>query len=107
MSFGWGPGPPCNKDHTEGDDQDMTPEQPVPAAVQKQSVNVAAIISLACGLLALLVLPILLGPVAVVSGIVGTTIASRTQGPGGRMSAAGIVLGGLATLIVVGSLGAL
>ncbi len=63
--------------------------------------NVAAIIALTCALLGLLVLPILLGPAAVVAGIVGHEQARRT-GRGMRVAMGGIVLGLLVLLIAIG-----
>jgi hypothetical protein len=95
--------------------QALTPEQqawhlghmaPPPPPV-KPGPNIAAIISLSSGLLAFLVLPILLGPAAVIAGVVGNTVAVRSKGPGGRMSAAGIVLGLIAVLIFLSRVGGL
>jgi hypothetical protein len=77
---------------------------PQPAAT-RPATNVAAIISLPCGLLAFLVLPIVLGPAAIITGVVGHTIAIKTDASGGKMSLLGLLLGVIATLVLVARLG--
>lgn len=68
--------------------------------VAKPAANVAAIISLSCGLLGLLLLPILLGPAAIIAGAVGHSVALKSNGPGGRMSIAGILLGAICCVVL-------
>jgi hypothetical protein len=69
--------------------------------------NVAAIISVASAVVALLLIPILLGPLAIIAGIVGVHQARREQRTGGTMAVVGIVIGIVATLLVAGRLATL
>lgn len=78
--------------------------QPVP----EPKVNVAGIVSLCTALLGLLGLVltiapivIVLGPTALISGIIGEQMAIRGHASGRAMSAVGLVLGALMTLFVV------
>lgn len=67
----------------------------------------AAIISVACGFLGLLLFAIFLGPVAVVAGFVGEHQARRGGRKLGRLALLGILLGAFCTLIGMTRLGLL
>ncbi len=76
------------------------PPQPPPPPRQP-ATNVAAIIALTCAVVGLVVLPILLGPVAIVAGMVGEHQA-RTEGRKlGKAALGGIVIGAVITLIAL------
>ncbi len=71
-----------------------------------RTTNFPALIGVVSGLVGFLVIPILLGPVAVVCGIVGYHLAARPDGPGHqRMAAAAVVVGALATLGALARMG--
>lgn len=69
-----------------------SPYSPQALPQQAAGPNVAAIIALVSGLVGILILPIILGPVALISGVVGHSVA-RHRGVGEKMSLAGILLG--------------
>lgn len=84
-----------------------TMTEPQQANVPVPPTNVAAIISISSALLSLLVIPALLGPIAVIAGFVGVHQARHEGRTGGTLAVAGIVLGLLATFLVVARLGTL
>lgn len=64
-------------------------------------LNVLALVSVIAGALSLFVLPILLGPVAIITGVVGDQ-QGRRDGRGGRsMASLGIVLGALGLVLML------
>ena len=82
-------------------DEPSSPYPPVPNRWPPPATNVAAIIAISCALLGLLVLPILLGPVAIVAGVVGEHQA-RTQGRKlGKVALLALVIGAIITLIAI------
>lgn len=73
----------------------------------RPAVNIAAYVALTCGLLALLILPIVLSPIAIVSGVIGES-QSRREGRGGQKAAlAGLLLGLIGVLLVLSRMGQL
>jgi len=73
------------------------PQQPP----RPPATNVAAIIAISSALIGLVVLPILLGPVAIVAGVVGEHQA-RTEGRKmAKVSLLAIVIGAIITLIAI------
>lgn len=83
------------------------PPYPVPPARQGASIGVVfGGIALGCALVGLVVLPIVLGPAAVICGIVGLACSggdSRAKG----MAGVGLGLGLLDTIIVMSAISAL
>lgn len=78
-----------------------------PTPQQKASVNVWAIVSVASGAVGLLVLAILLGPLALITGLVGEYL-SRKRGLGGqKLAILGILLGAVNTLLAAQAFGGL
>ncbi|MET9257469.1 DUF4190 domain-containing protein [Streptomyces sp. NPDC003717] len=71
------------------------------AASSRSRTNGLAIASLCCGIPGLLILPIVLGPLAIIFGAVGLR-QSGAKG-GGGMAKAGIILG-IADLVLMGIL---
>lgn len=76
------------------------PVAAAPTQTPARQVNVAAIVAAVSGLLGLLVLPIILGPVAAIAGFVGAAQAPKL-GRGGRLASLGVVLGLIITLVAV------
>lgn len=66
------------------------PAEPRPAA---QGVNLAAIIAVTCAALGLLVIPVLMGPAAVIAGVVGLTMARTRNLAGATLSGVAAVAG--------------
>lgn len=69
-------------------------------AARRPAVNVAAIIAAVCAVLGALMLPIgfplgmiVFGPIALICGIVGEQVATRTGAPGRAWSAIALVAG--------------
>ena len=82
-------------------DEPSSPYLRVRCLDRPPATNVAAIIAISCALLGLLVLPILLGPVAIVAGVVGEH-QSRTQGRTlGKVALLAIVIGAIIAVIAV------
>lgn len=65
-----------------------------------EPTNIAALVSIVAGGLSLFVLPILLAPVAVISGVVGDQQGRRDNRGGRGMASRGIVLGLLGLLFM-------
>ncbi|SHK43780.1 hypothetical protein SAMN05443637_106133 [Pseudonocardia thermophila] len=81
---------------------------PVPApAAPEPAVNVAAYIALASGLLAMVILPILLGPVAIVAGLIGEAQSRKEGRSGQKPGLIGLLLGIVAVVIMLGRWGRL
>lgn len=66
-----------------------------------EPTNVVALVSIVAGGLSLFVLPILLGPVAIITGVVGDQQGRRENRGGRGMASLGIVLGLLGLLVMV------
>lgn len=71
-----------------------------------ETTNGLAIASLVCGILGLLILPVLFGPLAVIFGGVAMSQIRRNGGRGRGMAVAGLVMGIIATVIMLIALGA-
>ena len=77
------------------------PQWQPPPPPRPPAANVAAIIALTCALLGLIILPILLGPVAIVAGVVGEHQARTEARKMQEVSLLAIVIGAIITLIAV------
>lgn len=66
-----------------------------------EPTNIAALVSIIAGGLSLIVLPILLAPVAVITGVVGDQQGRRDNRGGRGMASLGIVLGLLGLVVMV------
>ncbi|GAC1540651.1 MAG: hypothetical protein NVS3B12_27750 [Acidimicrobiales bacterium] len=60
---------------------------------QAKTTNVAAIIAITCAALGLLVIPVLMGPAAVIAGVVGLTMARTRNLTGATLSGVAAVAG--------------
>lgn len=70
-------------------------------------MNVAAIVSVVCGVLGLLLLPIVFGPAALIAGFVGEHQGRRGGRKLVRLALLGILLGVLCTVVAVGQISTL
>ncbi|MEV5614031.1 DUF4190 domain-containing protein [Streptomyces sp. NPDC052225] len=70
-----------------------------PAASSRSGSNGLAIAGMACGIIGLLFLPIVLGPLAIIFGAVGMRQAGAKGG--GGMAKAGVILGVIDVIIFI------
>ncbi len=90
MGYGW-------EDRTERIPHVPAAEPPRPAKARPER-NVAAIVAIACAAVGLLIVPILLGPAAIIAGAVGAN-ASRAEHMGGQKLSILAVLVGLLEIV--------
>jgi len=79
-------------------DQYPHAEQSTPAA--PPGSNTAAIVALTSGIVALFIIPILLGPVAIIAGAVGCGEGKRSKG----VAVAGLLIGIVASVICLANM---